>query len=104
MMLFPKRLIPGLAFAALTMFIGVGTGFVASVPFVHPKTFQPSHLIFPFTFIFASWYVRYLWRTTDKSVVVIEMAARDLAMMLGIFLAIGVVIGILLAQPSVQNP
>jgi hypothetical protein len=31
------------------------------------------------------------------------MAPRDLAMMLGIFLAIGVIIGILLAQPSVQN-
>jgi hypothetical protein len=103
MMLFPKRTIPGLAFAALAMFIGVGTGFVASVPYVHPKSFQPIHLIFPFAFIFASWYVRHLWRTTNKSALVIEMAPRDLAVMLGIFLGIGVVIGILLAQPSVQN-
>jgi hypothetical protein len=103
MMLIPKRTIPGLAFAALATFIGVGTGFVASVPFVHPKNFQPFHLIFPFAFIFASWYVRRLRRTTDKSALVIEMAPRDLAILLGIFLAIGVVVGILLAQPSVQN-
>jgi hypothetical protein len=103
MMLIPKRTIPGLAFAALATFIGVGTGFVASVPFVHPKNYQPFHLIFPFAFIFASWYVRRLWCTTDNSALVIEMAPRDLAMMLGIFLAIGVIIGILLAQPSVQN-
>jgi hypothetical protein len=103
MMLIPKRTIPGLAFAALAMFIGVGTGFVSSVPFIHPKNFQPLHLIFPFAFLFASWYVRRLWRTKDKSALVIEMAPRDLAVMLGIFLALGVIAGILLAQPSVQN-
>ena len=103
MILFPKRTIPGLAFATFAMFIGVGTGFVASVPFFHPKNFQTYHLLFPFAFIAASWYVRRLWRTTDKSARVIEMAPRDLAMMLGIFLAIGVIVGFLLAQPSVQN-
>jgi lysylphosphatidylglycerol synthetase-like protein (DUF2156 family) len=101
-MLFPKRTIPGFAFGALFLFVGVGTGFIISVPFDHPKNFQPVHLVFAPAFILALWYVRRLWRS-EKSGVVIEMAPQDLAMMLGVFMAIGFVLGILLSLPSVQN-
>jgi hypothetical protein len=103
MMLFPKRTIPGIAFGALFMFVGVGTGFIASAPFDHPKNFQPTHLVFAPAFALALWFLRRLWHS-DKSAVVIEMAPRDLAVMLGIFLGLGFALGIILSLPSIQNP
>ena len=84
------------------MFVGVGTGFILSVPFDHPKNFQPVHLLYAPAFVLALWYIRRLWRS-DKSAVVIEMAPRDLAIMLGIFLTIGFGLGIFLSLPFVQN-
>src|ERR1035441_2640021 len=93
MLLIPKRGIPGFAVAALAIFIGVGTGFVASVPFVHPKNFKPIHLFYLPACSFAFWYVRYLWRkgeNTNKSQEVMEMRPRDMATMLGVCLVIGI--------------
>jgi Fe2+ transport system protein B len=106
MILLPKRAIPAFAVAALAIFIGVGTGFVACVPIFHPKNFKPVHLLYIPAFSIALCYVRHLWRKgreADKSSFVMEMPPRDMATMLGICLVIGFVIGVLLAQPSVQN-
>jgi hypothetical protein len=105
MMFLLKRAIPAIAVAWLATFIGVGTGFVGSVPFVHPKTFQPYHLAFPPASIFAFWYIRHLWRkgkNVEETSFVMEMPPRHMAIMLGIFLIAGVALGIVLAQSSVQ--
>jgi hypothetical protein len=102
----PKRAIPAFAIASLALFIGTGTGFVVSVPYFHPKNFKPIHLFYLPGFSVAFWYVRHHWRkghTTNKSFYVMEMPPRDMAMMIGICLIIGVIIGMLIAQSSVQN-
>jgi hypothetical protein len=99
----PTRIFPGLIASALFCFVGIGTGYVAAVPFMQPGHFKIAHLLFVPVFACCLHFIWKLWRANDSSNAASETTAvspRILAALGSVCLLVGLCVGGLVAYIS----
>ena len=92
----PTRIIPGVLAATGFLSVGVGSGFLAAVPFLQPTKFRPGHLIFVPAFFVTLFFIRLLWRqdpATDSAAEITAVTPRLLSVIFAVCLAFGMAAG-----------
>jgi hypothetical protein len=102
-LIIPTRIFPALIAGSVFCFVGIGTGYVATVPFMQPGHLKWVHLIFVPVFACCVHFIWKLWGANNSSSAAAQITAvspRILAVLASACIIVGLCVGGLVAYIS----